>query len=72
MKKIEEKLQAISSTSKRNSRAHFCCALTLSYPSGRIISFQGKVLGIKLNFTSPLDISSNYKDYDKLVFHIKY
>ena len=32
MKKIEEKLQVISSTSKRNSRAHFCCALTLSYP----------------------------------------
>lgn len=45
MKKIEEKLQAISSTSKRNSRAHFCCALTLSYPSGRTISFQGKVYG---------------------------
>ena len=45
MKKIEEKLQVISSTSKRNSRAHFCCALTLSYPSGRIISFQGKVYG---------------------------
>jgi len=45
IKKIEEKLQVISSTSKRNSRAHFCCALTLSYPSGRIISFQGKVYG---------------------------
>ena len=45
MKKIEEQLQAKSSTSKRNSRAHFCCALTLSYPSGRIISFQGKVYG---------------------------
>ena len=45
MKKIEEKLQEISSTSKRNSRAHFCCALTLSYPSGRTISFQGKVYG---------------------------
>ena len=45
MQKIEEKLKAISSTSKRNRRAHFCCALTLSYPSGRIFSFQGKVYG---------------------------
>ena len=45
IQKIEEKLKAISSTSKRNRRAHFCCALTLSYPSGRIISFQGKVYG---------------------------
>jgi XTP/dITP diphosphohydrolase len=45
IQKIEEKLKAISSTSKRNRRAHFCCALTLSYPSGRIFSFQGKVYG---------------------------
>jgi len=45
MKKIERELEELSLTSKRNRRAHFCCALTLFYPSRKIISFQGKVYG---------------------------
>jgi XTP/dITP diphosphohydrolase len=30
---------------KEIRRAYFCCALTLFYPSGKAISFQGKVFG---------------------------
>ena len=45
MKKIERELEELSLTSKTNRRAHFCCALTLFYPSKKIISFQGKVYG---------------------------
>jgi XTP/dITP diphosphohydrolase len=45
MKKIEKELNKISSNSKEIRRAHFCCALTLCYPTGKIISFQGKIFG---------------------------
>jgi len=45
MKKIEKELDKISSNSKEKRRAHFCCALTLCFPSGKVISFQGKVFG---------------------------
>ena len=45
MKKIEKELDKISSNSKEKRRAHFCCALTLCFPSGKFISFQGKVFG---------------------------
>ena len=45
MKKIEKELNKISSNSKEMLRAHFCCALTLCYPTGKIISFQGKIFG---------------------------
>ena len=45
IKKIEKELEELSLTSKRKRRAHFCCALTLFYPSRKIISFQGKVYG---------------------------
>ena len=44
MKRVEKELNKISSNSKRNLRAHFCCALTLCYPTGKNISFEGKVL----------------------------
>jgi len=45
MKRVEKELNKISSNSKRNRRAHFCCALTLCYPAGKTISFEGKVFG---------------------------
>ena len=45
MKRVEKELNKISSNSKRNLRAHFCCALTLCYPAGKNISFEGKVFG---------------------------
>jgi len=45
IKKIEKQLSKIPSNSKERYRAHFCCALTLCYPTGKIISFQGKIFG---------------------------
>ena len=45
MRTIEKQLAKISLNYKKNYRAHFCCALTLCYPAGKIISFQGKVFG---------------------------
>ena len=45
MKRVEKELNKIPSNSKRIRRAHFCCALTLCYPAGKTISFEGKVFG---------------------------
>ena len=45
IKKIEKELDKISSKSKEKCRAHFCCALSLCFSTGKIISFQGKVFG---------------------------
>jgi len=45
IRKIEKELEKILSNSKEKRRAHFCCALTLCFPTGKIISFQGKVFG---------------------------
>jgi len=45
MRKIEKHIVKISLNSKEKYRAHFCCALTLCYPTGKIISFQGKIFG---------------------------
>ena len=45
IKKIEKKLIKIDPHSNFKYRSHFCCALALSFPNGRTISFQGKVYG---------------------------
>ena len=45
IKKIEKKLIKIDPNSNIKYRAHFCCALALSFPNGQTISFQGKVYG---------------------------
>ena len=45
MSKIEKELNKIKSKSKKKHRAHFCCALSLCFPTGKIISFQGRVYG---------------------------
>jgi XTP/dITP diphosphohydrolase len=45
IKKIEKKLIKIDPHSNIKYRSHFCCALALSFPNGRTISFQGKVYG---------------------------
>ena len=45
IKKIEKKLIKITSHSNVKYRSHFCCALALSFPTGKTISFQGKVYG---------------------------
>ena len=46
IKKIENKLKKLSLNYKlKKFRAHFCCALALYLPSGKTISFQGKVYG---------------------------
>ena len=36
----------------------------------KAISFKNKTLEIKLNFTSPLDISASIDQYDSITFHI--
>ena len=46
IKKIEKKLIKIDPNSNIKYRAHFCCALALSFPNGQTISFQGKVYGL--------------------------
>ncbi len=45
IEKIEDELDKVSINSKSNLRAHFCCALALSYPNKKVIAFQGKVFG---------------------------
>ena len=45
IKKIEKKLIKINPHLKVKYRSHFCCALALSFPNGKTISFQGKVYG---------------------------
>ena len=46
IQKIENKLKNLSLNFKiKKFRAHFCCALALCFPNGKIISFQGKVYG---------------------------
>ena len=45
IKRVEKELNKIASNSKRKRRAHFCCALTLCFPTGKTISFEGKVFG---------------------------
>ena len=45
IKKIEKKLMKLDPHSNIKYRSHFCCALALSFPNGRTISFQGKVYG---------------------------
>jgi len=60
--KIEKELLKVSATSKRSRRAHFCCALSLAYPTGRILSFEGKVYG-HLNFPA---VGNNGFGYDPI------
>ena len=45
IKKIEKKLIKTNPNSNVKYRSHFCCALALSFPNGKTISFQGRVYG---------------------------
>ena len=45
IKKIEKKLLKITPDLNEKYRSHFCCALALSFPNGKTISFQGKSYG---------------------------
>ena len=66
--KIEKELLKVSAISKRSRRAHFCCALSLVYPTGRIISFEGKVYG-HLKFPAA---GNNGFGYDPIFIPDKY
>ena len=43
--KIEKKMKSISTMTKKDRKAFFCCALSLSIPNGKVYTFEGKVHG---------------------------
>ena len=43
--KIEKKMNNICKMTKKNRKAFFCCALSLSIPNGEIYTYEGKVHG---------------------------